>query len=125
MSWIAGVAVGCWKCFIPGCGGCWDGWDGRGGGCTGTEYSYCREIGNGVKRDVSCMVVPRACLAKGPGCAPCGLEAEVAEEASQCHLRKCCVFLPPLLPEGPPLLRKVESDLSLLKPSVISSSWFS
>lgn len=38
------TTVGWRKGFCPGCWGCRDGCDGRGGGCTGKEYSYCREI---------------------------------------------------------------------------------
>lgn len=35
-GWMKGSCVGCWSCK--------DGWDGRGAGCMGKEYLYCREI---------------------------------------------------------------------------------
>lgn len=65
---MAVTIVGWRKGFCPGCWGCRDGCDGRGGGCTGKEYSYCREIWKECQEAIAhWTVVSRISKTKGLG----------------------------------------------------------
>lgn len=65
VTWTPVAAVGWRKGFSPGWWGCRDGCDGRGGGCTGKEYSYCREIWKECQKEmVHWTMVPRISTAK-------------------------------------------------------------